>query len=80
MEKTSIPIEPMSMAQTKFIDRNDRIRANVTNGITTAVNLYLSRIFITWIVRWNLVRPITARGLRLKISKKLCLTFIGMDE
>jgi hypothetical protein len=68
------------MAQTALIGRNDRIKANATNGISTPTNLYFSRILIAWIIRWDLVKPITARGLRLKALKNRCLTFLGMDE
>jgi hypothetical protein len=79
VENTSIPAEPINTGQTKLIGRNDRIRANEIKGISTATNLYLSSILIAWIARWELVRPITTRGLRLKTSKNRCLTFLGMD-
>jgi hypothetical protein len=68
------------MAQTKLIGRYDRIKARATNGISTPSNLYFSIILIAWMIWWDLVRPITARGLRLKASKNRCLYFLGMDE
>ena len=76
----SIPAEPMRMAQTILLGRNDRIKASATNGINTPSNLYFPKILITWMIRWDFVKPITARGLRLKTSKNRCLTFLGMDE
>jgi hypothetical protein len=51
IEKTSIPVEPINMAQTKFIGRNDRIRARAIKGIITLSNPYFSRIFIAWMIR-----------------------------
>jgi hypothetical protein len=68
------------MAQTKLIGRYDRISASATNGISIPTNLYFSRILIAWMIRWDLVRPITARGWHLKAPKNICLNFIGMDE
>jgi hypothetical protein len=70
----------MNTAQTILLGRNDRIRASATNGISTPSNLYFSRILIAWMIWWDFVKPITARGLRLKTSKNRCLTFLGMDE
>ena len=70
----------MNTDQTASLGRIDRIRASATNGISTPSNLYFSRILIAWMIWWDFVRPITARGLRLKASKNLCLNFIGMDE
>jgi len=69
----------MNTAHTKLLGRNDRIRASATNGITTAVNLYLSRTLIAWMIRWDLVKPINARGWCLKALKNRCLNFLGMD-
>jgi hypothetical protein len=70
----------MNTAQTILLGRNDRISARATNSISTPTNLYFSRILIAWIIWWDLVRPITARGLRLNAPKNRCLNFIGIDE
>ena len=70
----------MNTAHTKLIGINDKIKASAINGISIPTNLYFSRILIAWMIRWDLVKPITARGFRLKASKNRCLNFIGMDS
>ena len=69
----------MNTAHTKLLGRLDKIKASAINGISNAANLYLSRILIAWIIRWDFVMPISAFGFRLNASMNLCLNLLGMD-